>query len=246
MIDQTTLEGKVVTAAMDLAASPGWGEISMRDIADAAGVPLADVLAKFPEKAWIIRAFSKSVDAAMLKGAGDIERAQTPRDALFEVIMARFDLMAPYKKGLQSIVADMALSMPDPRLLPRMMNAQNAILQAAGINPEGPAGMVRKLGLATVYGQVLRIWLDDDDAGMARTMAALDRRLRRGEQTLGTIEEMARSARRVKTGFATSVCGLFRRATRRDADDASAETADDSGVVPASPEPPPAAGGAPA
>ena len=27
MIDQTTLDGKIITAAFDLAASPGWAEV---------------------------------------------------------------------------------------------------------------------------------------------------------------------------------------------------------------------------
>ena len=107
MLDQSTLEGKVITAAMDLAASPGWGEVSLRDIADAAGCSLADVMAVFETKQDIVAGFRDCVDRAMLAGAVDIEREQSARDALFEVIMSRFDLMAPYKAGLKSIVAEM-------------------------------------------------------------------------------------------------------------------------------------------
>ena len=44
-------------------------------------------------------------------------------------------------------------------------------------------------GLASVYASVFRTWLDDDDPGLARTMAALDRRLRRGERTYARIED---------------------------------------------------------
>ena len=59
-------------------------------------------------------------------------------------------------------------------------------------------GELRKLALAKVYGDVLRIWLDDDDPGMARTMAQLDRKLRDAE----TI------ARRIETPVA-AICGFL-------------------------------------
>jgi ubiquinone biosynthesis protein COQ9 len=198
MLDQSTLEGKVITAAMDLAASPGWGEVSLRDIADAAGCSLADVMAVFETKQDIVAGFRDCVDRAMLAGAGDIEREQSARDALFEVIMSRFDLMAPYKAGLKSIVAEMRREVPVPGLgrIGATIRTQNQILQAAGIDHDGAALVLRQLGLAALYNQVFMIWLEDDDPGMARTMAALDRRLRQGERTLGFLDDMAESATR--------------------------------------------------
>ena len=45
-------------------------------------------------------------------------------------------------------------------------------LQAAGIDHDGAALVLRQLGLAALYNQVFMIWLEDDDPGMARTMAA--------------------------------------------------------------------------
>ena len=63
-------------------------------------------------------------------------------------------------------------------------------LRAAGISAEGLEGQVRAAGLAAVYASVFRTWLSDDDPGLARTMAALDRRLRRGERTLNTLDEI--------------------------------------------------------
>ena len=45
-------------------------------------------------------------------------------------------------------------------------------------------------GLGLTYASVFRVWLQDDDPGLARTMAALDRRLRRGERALGGIEQV--------------------------------------------------------
>ena len=52
---------------------------------------------------------------------------------------------------------------------------------------------MRVAGLGMIYASVFGIWLEDDDPGLARTMAALDRRLRRGERTCAA---WSRSARR--------------------------------------------------
>lgn len=249
MIDQTTLEGKIITAALDLAASPGWDEVSLRDIAEAAGCSLADVMERFAGKDDVLAAFRAAVDRAMLAGAGDIEREQSARDAVFEVIMSRFDLLAPYRAGLKSILRSpsgglAATLPPDPQAVRAALATQNKILQAAGINAAGAPALVRQLGLARVYAQVFRIWLDDDDAGMARTMAALDRRLRQGEQTLRAIDDVARTGERMfeqAASMATRLLSGLRAAAQRSrnppSDDAPPDAAADD-------SPPPATNGA--
>lgn len=210
MIDQTTLEGKIITAAFDLAASPGWAEVSLRDIADAAGCPLDEVMQHFTNKNDVLGAFIARVDARMLAGAGDIEREQSPRDALFEVIMSRFDAMAPYRAGLKSILSARGnTAAVSPRLACLALRTQNRILETAGISKSGMPALLRQLGLARIYGEIFRIWLDDDDPGMARTMAALDRRLRQGEQTLRTVSDAARSAERLCTQAASVASRIF-------------------------------------
>jgi hypothetical protein len=64
------------------------------------------------------------------------------------------------------------------------------MLEAAGISTDGAAGAMRVAGLGMAYAWVFRTWLEDDDPGLAKTMAALDRRLRRGERALGSIEHL--------------------------------------------------------
>ena len=219
MIDQTTLDGKIIIAAFDLAASPGWAEVSLRDIAEAAGCSLADVMERFSSKDAVLACFVNHVDRAMLANAGNIEREQSSRDAVFEVIMSRFDLLAPYRVGLKSILAaGPTTPIPDPAALRMTLRTQNMILQAAGISAAGAPALIRQLGLARVYAQVFRTWLDDEDPGMARTMAALDRRLRQGEQSLRTLDDVAKSGERVceqATSLATRLLSALRAAADR-------------------------------
>jgi hypothetical protein len=64
------------------------------------------------------------------------------------------------------------------------------MLEAAGISTDGPTGAIKVAGLGMAYAWVFRTWLGDDDPGLAKTMAALDRRLRRGERALGSLESV--------------------------------------------------------
>lgn len=234
MIDQSTLEGKVITAAFDLAASPGWADVSLRDIADAAGCSLVDVMEHFADKDDVLVAFSKHVDRAMLAKAGDVEREQSPRDAIFEVIMSRFDVMMPYKAGLRSIVSARSDAFPpDPGRIRMTLKTQNKILQAAGVSSDSRSTVLRQLGLARIYGQVMRIWLDDDDAGMARTMAALDKRLRQGEQAMRTLDDVANSAERAcqqAEQVATRILAGLRASVFKHRDDEPDATPGDTGA----------------
>lgn len=202
MIDETAPKGRLIAAAMRLAAERPWKAITLIDVADAAGLTLADVRAHFDGKPAIVRGFVRAIDDALLKQARRPDVAEARRDALFEVVMARFDLLAPYKTAIRSVMKD---ADPDLGLFASALASQQWMLSAAGIEASGPRGAVRTLGLATVYASVFRTWLDDDDPGLARTMAALDRRLRRGERNIEAVEGICDGL----AGAARRLSGLF-------------------------------------
>jgi ubiquinone biosynthesis protein COQ9 len=189
MIDQSTSKGRIIEAALRLAAAKPWHDVAILDIAEAAAVSLAEMKKEFPSKAAILMGFSRAIDDLVLKGV--TKRPDSPaRDALFEVLMARFDAMQPYRQGLRSIVG---AGLPDMALMQRLFSSQAWMLNAAGVPLNGISGTVRVFGLTSVYASVFRTWLDDDDAGQARTMAALDRRLRRGEGSIATFDSVCGS-----------------------------------------------------
>ena len=64
------------------------------------------------------------------------------------------------------------------------------MLTAADISATGPKGMVRAQGLALLFASVLRTWVDDDDPGQARTLAALDRALSSGQRWAGLLDDL--------------------------------------------------------
>ena len=216
MLDETTPKGRLIASALKLAAERPWKDVSLLDVAEGAGLTLADLRGAFDGKPAIVRGFVRAVDDALLAGAKRPQAGERARDALFEVIMARFDLLQPHKRAVRSMIDG---AEPDLSLLCGALASQRWMLSAAGIDAAGARGTVRTLGLASVYASVLRTWLDDDDPGLARTMAALDRRLRRGERNLEMVE-----------GVCGTVTGLGRRVVdvlsgaRRDRRDDNAAT----------------------
>ena len=195
MIDLGTDEGRIVAAALRLAADKPWQEVTLRQIADASGMSLVALSEHFASKTEIVAAFVRCVDRDVLQRAPGPREGESKRDALFEVVMARFDALEPHKSALRSMVESGELEIP---MLKPLFKSQSWMLQAAGIDSSGPAGAVRTAGMASVYASVLRTWLDDGDPGLARTMAALDRRLRNGESVMSGMDSVIGAARRVK------------------------------------------------
>ncbi len=194
MLDQVTPKGRILAAALECAAKKSWADVTLLDIAEAATLPLSELRGLFASKTDIIAALLRAVDDEVLKKVPARGEGQEKRDRLFDIVMTRFDVLGPYKAALKSIYAsggaDFALAVP-------YLSSQHWMLQAAGIGTDGAVGALRVTGLAVVYASVFRVWLDDDDPGHARTMAALDRRLRRGERALSGLEQMGSTATRV-------------------------------------------------
>lgn len=193
-----TYRDRIIDAALRLAISRPWGEISLRDIAEAANSDLVELRASFSSKADILAAFTRRIDDEVLAQTGKPEKGQSPRDALFEVLMRRLDALEPHKVAIRSIAADIGMS---PELIRPTLASQAWMLQAAGINTDGVKGNLRVTGLAALYASVLRTWLKDDDPGLAHTMAVLDRGLRRGESSLATVGGAVSTVRRMGKAF---------------------------------------------
>ncbi|MDX2258871.1 MAG: TetR/AcrR family transcriptional regulator [Hyphomicrobiaceae bacterium] len=226
MIEVETMEGRIIAGALRLAAEKPWRDVSLGDIAGAAGVGLMDVRRAFATKGDIVAGFIRRIDEVVLTAIPARAEGQSPRDALFEVMMARFDALNPHKAAVRSIAE---ATFGDAEVARAMLASQRWMLEAAGIGSQGAQGAMRVAGLVSLYGWVLRTWLDDDDPGMAKTMAALDRRLRSGEQAIGAMDQAFDGARRVRDMLA----GLASRPRRRSSE-AGSEGESGPGEPPAS------------
>lgn len=183
---------KIIAAALKLAAKSGWHELTLAEIAAAAKVSLPELAHMLPTKSAILAAWSRSIDADVLKAAeAEDLGSESARDRLFDVLMMRFDALSPSKPALQNISRDLAR---DPvaavALVRPALQSLGWMLEAAGIDSSGVRGAVRVRGLALIWARVFRVWLEDGE-DQAKTMAELDRRLRQAEQMLETVARFA-------------------------------------------------------
>lgn len=112
--------------------------------------------------------------------------------------MTRLEVLEPYKAALRSIANAPGAGMSVAR---NAMASQAWMLHAAGIGTDGPLGTARVAGLASIYSGLLRTWLDEDDPGYPRTMASLDRRLKRGEAVLQSAHDACDFVGRIAKAF---------------------------------------------
>ena len=202
MTDHTERD-RIIESALALAAERPWRDIALADISARAGMSLGELASHVSGKVDILKAFMRRTDQRLLASLERDPLEGDTHDRLFDVMLRRFELLAPYKQAIASIARA-----PDGgpsewlEVLASALASQGWMLAAAGLESPGLRGDIHKLGLARVHAATLRVWVEDDDPGLARTMAALDRSLRDGEAIL----------RRLETPIA--FCASFARAFR--------------------------------
>jgi AcrR family transcriptional regulator len=196
---------------MALLAEKPFERIGFADIAAAADVSLSDLRATFPSALAILAAQVRETDRAVLAG-GDADMAEEPpRERLFDVLMRRLEMLAPHKAAVRSLMRSASRNPGLALALNSLgVRSQQWMLTAADIAASGPRGILRAQGLALLFASVLRTWIDDEDPGLARTMAALDRALARGQRWSGFLDDVLR--------IPAAVCRVRPR-RRRAADD---------------------------
>ena len=93
----------IIDAALALAAERSYLTVGLADIAAKAGVALEALRARYDGRIAILEEFARLIDQRMLAGHDASSAAEAPRDRLFEVMMRRFDCLAPYRPGLRGL-----------------------------------------------------------------------------------------------------------------------------------------------
>jgi AcrR family transcriptional regulator len=208
------LRGKIVDALMELAAERRFEDISVRDICKQAGVSLADFRDFFPSKGAALAGFSRRIDRVVLaEDTGELAD-ESPRERLFDILMRRLEALAPYREGVREAAAWLRREPAAALAMNQVaMSSMRFMLEAAGIEADGAAGLIKVQGLALAWARVLRVWLDDEEPALSKTMAELDRVLTRGEQAAAGVDRLSALA----TPFTTLAQAVFeaRRGARK-------------------------------
>lgn len=174
----------VARAALSLAAAGAWRDVTLAKLAEAAARPAADL---YGASLWeAVDCVEEAFDRAIGDAIDSLDPAQTVRDRLFELIMRRFEAMEPYRVAVLAMEQGVDR---DPTLLAsahqRHVRCARWVLALAGLEADGMTGQARAQGLGVIIGQARAAWRGDDAGDFAKTMASLDKNLRRAEEMFG-------------------------------------------------------------
>ncbi len=189
----------IVDALLRLAAQQRFEDISIRAICEEAKVGLVDFRDAFPSKGAILGGFSRRIDRIVLtRDASDLA-GEPAKERLFDVLMRRLDAMAPYRDGLREVAAWLRRDPVSAIAINQVVvNSMRFMLEAASVELEGETSVIKLQGLALAWARVVNVWLDDDEKDLAKTMAALDRELLRGEKAVANLDRLDAFAAPIK------------------------------------------------
>jgi AcrR family transcriptional regulator len=149
-----------------LADEKSWRDITLREIAEKAGIPLPDLFELAHGKSALLEQFSARLDRAALATAAT--PSDDVHDRLFDAAMARVEAMEPHRSALLAIHGGGLIP-----VLPHLPRTARAILEAAGVDATPP----RLAAMTAVWARIAQVWAADTGA-LNRTMAEIDKRLK--------------------------------------------------------------------
>lgn len=189
----------LITAALKLVADKSWHDVTMIDIAQTAGLTVADCYDHCRSKGDILRMFIHKIDREVLADLEDEDFNEPGHDRLIAVIMARFDALADYRPALRSIIRARGDLGPVDQLraIKTHFGSMRWMLDAAGFRTGGLQGSLRIAAMTGIYARCFKHWLDDTSTDFGPTMALLDRELSKAaiwdarvEKGLGTANSL--------------------------------------------------------
>jgi AcrR family transcriptional regulator len=196
----TPANDAALDAFIKLIAEKGFAGVALRDVAEAAGLGLAELYKVYPDKVALVAAFMAKIDAEVLAGTPSRnDPEETARDRLFDAMMRRYDALRPYREALGAI---RRAGTRDPMLAlaigPALRRSMAAMLEAASVPSEGLTGALRQNGLLAIHYAVSRVYDKDETTDLSKTMAALDSRLKMAERWAQLFEKYVKSPERPK------------------------------------------------
>jgi len=193
-------------AFLGLIAEKDFAAVTLRDVAAAAGLGLADLYRLYPDKVALVGAFMARIDADVLAGTpSHDDPEETARDRLFDVMMRRYDALRPHRLALRAI---RRAGTRDPLLAlalgPALRRSMAVMLEAASLPSEGLSGALRQNGLLAIHYAVSRVYDRDETADLSKTMAALDSRLKMAERWSQFFEKYMKSSNSEESPPATN------------------------------------------
>lgn len=170
-------------ALLDLVETQGWIDLSFAEIAERAGVPIAEAHRIYGSKTAVLLALSRAIDEKILNSLAADPLEGSAKDRLFDIMMRRFDTLKADREAYRRLMRQLpATPSAFAALLCQLRRSLSLTLETAGISASGLKGALRLKGLLAIYVAGLRSFANDESEDLAKTMAEIDKRLGQAER----------------------------------------------------------------
>jgi len=176
MVRKINTNENIIFTTLKLAETIPWQEITIDEIAQATKIKSSDLLEIFSSKLSILNAFNGQLDTETTREFSNIEKLGSVRDQLFDILMARFDLLNRHKPAIKLIYKK---TVPFDLLasaygLSSLTKSMGIVLSIVGIPTDTLLGCMKTKILSAIFVRSFITWLGDDSTDMAKTMAILN------------------------------------------------------------------------
>ena len=170
--------GALRRALLALIETQGWIDLSFAEIAEKAGVPIAEAHRIYPSKTAVLLGLTRAIDERILNSLAADPLEGTAKDRLFDIVMRRFDVLKADREAYRRLMRQLpATPSAFAALVCQLRRSLSLTLEAAGISASGLKGALRLKGLLAIYVAGLRAFANDESEDLAKTMAEIDKRL---------------------------------------------------------------------
>ena len=170
MID---LEKQIAEDTLKKLRKKSWDKLTLDDVLDKK-IKKQKII---NTKNDLLKNINKYVDNSLIEKTKNIESSST-KDMLFEVLMARFDILQENRISFIKIFEALKKSPKKIlKLFPSFLESMIVTAELAKFNVNGLKGAIRLKGLFLVYLITFYSWVDDNTFSLEKTMTALDKNL---------------------------------------------------------------------
>ena len=172
------LQKKIAVNTLKSLHKKSWDSLTLDDVIDKKIKKQKFINTKFD----LLKNLNRYVDNSLIEKTKNIENSST-KDMIFEVLMARFDILQENRMSFVKIFQEFKKSPKKLlKLFPSFLESMIITAELAKFNVNGIKGSIRLKGLFLVYLITLITWIDDKTLSLEKTMNALDKNLDQAEK----------------------------------------------------------------
>ena len=171
-------EKKIAQQTLNLLMKKSWNTFSLEQVLKNVKLKKTYIKTKFD----ILKLISKYVDNLLIDKTKSLEKSSS-KDMLFEVLMARFDILEENRKAFLEIYKILKKT-PQQfiKLLPIFLESMITTAELSNYKVNGLKGTIRLKGLMLIYFITFFQWTNDKESSLEKTMTALDKNLDQAEK----------------------------------------------------------------